>query len=225
MAYPLSNELEVEGDPSEPGKVTLSNGTNAVTLQASGSMAASYDFTLPPTLGAVGESLMMVSPTTIGWDTPSSAASEIWIISDIRPTGTNGGTSVAVWNDRVLNTITSSPTAGTDVQLAVSPASTNEILIQAGSYYVYAETLAYNVSAFKSALWNVTTGTYAILGQSSRTNTTNMSSAILGAVTFASQTVLSIRTYVTVSVANNGLGRSTGLTFDETYIKVYIQKL
>lgn len=228
MAYPISNELEIEGDLSEPGKVTLSNGTDAVTLQASTTLAASYDFTLPDALGAVGEHLVMTSPTVIGWGPLLPIpAKEIWILSDPRSAGVSGGNSTAsVWNNRILNTIIGSPTASTDVQLAVAPAGANEILIQPGSYYFYIESIAYNAGNFKSALWNVTTGTYAILGQSSRASLTNVTSTVMGTVTFTSQTVLSVRTYMAVGTLSFGLGRSVNLaSLDEIYTKVYIQKL
>lgn len=226
MAYQISRELGIRGDPVEPGKVTFSNGTDTVTLQASDSMSATYDFTLPTALGAVGDSLVMTSATATGWTT-LTADIELWVISDVKTTGTDGAIPVQdVWNVRELNTITSSAVAGIDVQLAVAPAGANEILIQPGSYYFYVESLGYQLGSFKSALWNETAATYAILGVSLETTSNNRTSTIQGPATFASQTVLSIRTYPTMVVGTSRLALATGIApFDEIYTKVYIRKL
>lgn len=230
MAYPISGELKIEGTPLDPGKLTLSDGTNAVTVQSSLSMPASYTMLLPTTLGATGESLTMISGTETGWGTISTGGPEIWIISEEQPSGTNGGILLlGVWNNRVLNTITSSPSAGTDVQLAVAPAGANEILIQPGDYFVFGAVPTASTNQTKSALWNETAGVYSILGNSTYTNNfsfINSKSIIIGTVTFAVQTVLSIKTYSTILTSGVGGGRPTGAwPTNEIYSKLYIQKI
>ena len=229
MSYPISSELEIEGTGAAPGKATLSNGTNAITMQASTSLAASYTMLLPTTLGAVGESLTMTSATETGWASvgPPAGSGDIWFISDIKSTGTQGGSLTAgTWNNRVLNTISSTPGASTDVQLAVAPAGTNEILIQPGNYFIYGVVLSYRTDQCKAALWNVTAGNYAILGNSASVRSVNIPSYIIGPITFGIQTVLSVRIWPTSTptVADNG--RAMGIApFSEMYTKVYIQKI
>jgi hypothetical protein len=83
MAYPISSELEIEGDGIDPGKLTLTDGTNAVTVQASLSMPASYTMLLPTALGSTGDALTMTSGTETGWAPISTADTEIWFVSEV----------------------------------------------------------------------------------------------------------------------------------------------
>ena len=228
MAYPISSELEIGGTGVDPGKLTLSNGTNAVTVQASLSMPASYTMLLPTALGSTGESLTMTSGTETGWSTISTSGPEIWFVSEEQTSGTNGGIlTVSTWNVRVLNTITQTPSAGTDVQLAVAPAGANQILIQPGDYFIFGAVPCLATNQCKSALWNETAGTYAILGNNTYSGFNSMcKSNILGVITFAVQTVLSIRTYVSLGGSVINGGQSTGAyPYNEIYSKVYIQKI
>ena len=229
MSYPISSELEIEGTGGDPGKATLSNGTNTVTMQASTTLAASYTMLLPTTLGTVGQSLTMTSGTETGWAsiTPGGGAGDIWFLGDVRSTGTHGGTaSAGTWNNRTLNTISSTPGASTDVQLAVAPAGANQILIQPGDYFVYGIVITYRTGLTKAALRNITAGTDAIVGTSVVTDRNNNGSCIVGIVTFGVQTVLSVRMWPTASASVADNGRATGIApFSELYTKVYIQKL
>lgn len=132
-AYTVSDEVIVEGTGAVPGKIELSDGTNAVSLSAAVGLATTA-VSLPTTAGIAGQGLKLLSATTSEWaDMP---VVNIWYISDVKPTGTNGGILPAGWIARVLNTIVTTPGATTDVQLAVAPAVANQILIQPGTYRV-----------------------------------------------------------------------------------------
>ena len=137
--------------------------------------------------------------------------------------------SASTWNVRILNTLTKTPLASTDVQLAVAPASTNQILIQPGNYFVFGAVPTASINETKSALWNESTGTYSILGSNTYTATSsiiNSKSIILGTITFSVQTILSVRTYSTLLTTSVGGGQSTGAyPYNEIYTKLYIQKI
>ena len=231
MAYLISEELEVEGDPTEPGKITVNRSGNSITLQGSTTMSSSYSMILPPALGALDESLIMASPTVTGWGTIPATGQSIWFISEEQPSGTSSGTFTAsVWNTRILNTITQTPAAGTDVQLAVAPALANQILVQPGTYFMFCIIPASTSDAVKGAIWNETAGSYLALSNgiftisSGAFSTTVGQCFVIATATFASATVLSARMYPINPTGVNSGGPSTGSGANEIYTKLYIQK-
>lgn len=210
-SYPISLETIVEGDGVNPGKFDLTDGTNTVVIQCPTTISSSYTFRLPPSLGAIGTALGMINSTDTDWATVS-VGSNIWLFTDEKPSGTDGGTfASAAWLPRDLNTTTLSPSAGTDVQLAVAPAGANQLLIQPGTYFVFGFTQMNNNSQFKSALWDDDASSILIIGTSERNvANTGCDSYVIGFITITVQTVLSYRIHVAPSDPLNG-GKAVGI--------------
>ena len=155
----------------------------------------------------------------------------MWVIQCNEPSGTQGGAFTASPTTRILNTITTSPAAGTDVQLAVAPASTNQILVQPGNYFVYIRAplgITNDPSTHITVLWNNTTSTAELSGTSGYTTFNTQSwSIIIASITVGVQTIFSVRTYIDTIDPNavNG-GRAVGVAgVDEVYTILYIEKL
>lgn len=220
-SYPISSETIVEGDGSNPGKFDLTDGTNTVGVQCPTTISSSYTFRLPPSLGAIGTVFGLINSTDTDWITVS-AGNNIWLFTDEKTSGTNGGTFASTtWLPRDLTTTTLSPSAGTDVQLAVAPAGANQLLIQPGTYFVFGFTQMNNNAQFKSALWDDDASSILVVGTSER-NTTNTgcNSYVIGFITIIVQSVLSYRVYVNPSDPLNG-GKATGITgVPEIYTKL-----
>lgn len=231
MAYLITDELEVEGDPAEPGKITVNRSGNSITLQGSTTMSSSYSMILPPALGALDESLIMASPTETGWGTIPATGQLIWFISEEQPSGTLGGAlTAAVWNTRTLNTITQTPSAGVDVQLAVAPALANQILVQPGTYFMFCIIPTSISAAVKGAIWNETAGSYLALSNGVFTLPNVSFSITVGqcfvitTATFVSTTVLSAKMYPINPTGVYAGGPAAGSGANEIYTKLYIQK-
>ena len=211
MAYPLSTEAIVEGNGANPGKIELTDGTEIVGLQCPTTVSSSYTIRLPPTLGITGTIFGLINSVDTDWIT-ASTGNKIWVFTDEKTSGTSGGSlPTGTWVTRDLNTSTLSPDADTSIQLAVSPASTNQLLIQPGTYFVFGFTEVYFTSASKSALWDDDASSILIVGTSEgSTGNESVNSYVIGIITIAVQTVLSYRNYIASSSSVTG-GTATGI--------------
>lgn len=149
----------------------------------------------------------------------------IAILSDVKASGTNGGTpSTGSYQTRTLNTL-NDPTG------IVSNLSSNQFTLPAGSYYVQAEVPSYRAGYSKSKLRNITDGTDALLGSSiydadDPTNgSTSGNSMIRGYITIASPKVFEIQHRVTINAGTFGLGLATSFGDNETYTQVVLTKI
>lgn len=230
--YPITSTVSLEGVSLDPGKLSLTDGTFSTSIRPDDA-TTSYDLLLPPQAGTVGQTLTMSSATETDWVTPP-LIKQIWIIEDIKSSGTNGGVISSSPQTRDLNTITSSPAASTDVQLAVAPAGANQLLIEPGEYFVYCKSPLGAPDVFSTnsryvvVLWNDSTSS-AVLTSTSANTDRNMqtSSYIMGTINVAVQNIFSIRIYSTNIIADTvRCGRATGIAgADELYSAVYIEKL
>lgn len=229
-AYPITESVAIEGVTLDPGKLSLTDGTFSTTIRPDNA-TTSYDLLLPPQAGTTSQALVMSSATETDWISPGGGGKQIWIVSDTKSSGTNGAPLTASPSTRDLNTITNSPTAGTDVQLAVSPAGTNQLLIQPGDYFVYGKVpLLRNGSGtvnFKAIFWNEDTASAEIQGTSAvNSNRMQMSSYFFDTITLAVQTVFSVQTYQSSTASTVIEGYATGIAgVPEIYGMVYIEKL
>lgn len=225
-AYPITDVVEVAGAVLDAGKISLTDGTFSTTIRPSDS-TTTYDLPLPPSTGTTGQVLTMTSPTETGWVTVGGSSTEIWIIEDRRASGTDGGSLSGTWGPRILNTITSSPSAGTDVQLAVAPAGANQLLIQPGDYFVFGRVPLGTNDSHKGALWNEGIGGVEVLGTSEQCNfNTVTSSYVIGMFNVVSQTVFSVKTHTWYGSGVNMGGFPVGVpSNDEVYTLLYIEKV
>lgn len=165
--YPASDVVSIIGTPGNPGRITFADaGGDALTVQAAVG-TGTYTIELPASPGVAGEVLQLTSPTQLSWVPSPSSTTSFWFLSDVKSTGTDGGTSsLNTWLTRDLNTIESSG-GSTDVQLAVAPAGANQILVQPGEYAFEAIVPFKGASDVKTRLQDITNGTTLINGMSS----------------------------------------------------------
>lgn len=201
-----------------PSSINFMRDTiSGVTVYASQTGSQSYSIVFPDARGDVGDVLMRSSSSQLSWTSDTITNTDFWFLSDTKSTGTNGGSNTAgSWAGRELNTIVS-PKGRAFVQLAVAPASTNQILVQPGEYSFEAFIPFYNVNGVATRLQDVTNGVTLINGLSVRAdgdsdfggNISN-SSVILGDIVIVSPTVLEVQ-YFCYGSSPIGLGRATGI--------------
>jgi hypothetical protein len=230
-SYTVTNTVEVEGQGGAQGICSLSDGTNSVSIVPTTVGGSTYTMILPDVAGTADQVLSMVTPTDLGWKT---IGRRYWFIQHTMPSGSMAGGLPLGWMERLLNSIDPSPTAGTFVQLAVAPASTNQLLIEPGDYFIFAKVTTGSRAPTTSALWNLTTASIEIEGTSCSTSSnappgggTNVNSMIIGTFNVAITSVYNIQTYMGNSSAfADSQGSATGVPgVDELYIIVYIERL
>jgi len=140
-----------------------------------------------------------------GDDNFDTAFSEsIAIIADVKATGVEGGSSVAGWQDRVLNTELS------DDQNLVT-LSSNQFTLQAGKYFINFDAPAYNSSLHHAQLYNVTDSSVSIEGTGEFTWITDNAHTRTfgsGVVTITGAKTFKVRHRIATAHGSNGLGVS-----------------
>lgn len=209
---------------------TITDSTNNVTARAlfsnSGANTVSAFTAANPTSGQV---LTATSATTATWQTPVVGANtNTWVISDVKAAGTNGGTfTQGAWRIRDLNTLSKPSGAGTEVQLAVAPASANQLRIEDGTYWVYGEVPGDGVDEHKARLRNITDGTTEINGTSidTRTNRTCPSTLMGYLVVSSGPKVYEIQHQCVDTRVNVGFGVAAGFGTVEVYTRINFVKI
>ncbi len=137
-------------------------------------------------------------------------------IQDQKPSGTGGGTSVSGNQTRTLNTILTNTTTGS--------LSSNNITLDAGTYYVEASAPAFDINSHKASLYNDTDAEDILVGTSEysvQNNASSTRSFISGIFTLASTKDINIKHYIAVAKAD-GLGRATSAGVVEVYLDIKI---
>lgn len=141
---------------------------------------------------------------------------------DVKTSGTAGGTTINGIQTRNLNTIATN--AGDIISLA-----SNQFVLRAGTYRIFASAPAYRCDAHRIFLWNVSDSARTLNGKSSSAaNTDNVQSlAVLnGVFTISANKTFEIRHYTTVSIATFGLGIAAGeASQSEIYTEVELWRL
>lgn len=228
-AYPLTSNIEVVGTGGLPGQIDLSDGTNSVQVRAPTGLAGNVDFTLPTTVGTTGFFLSRTGPTSTGWATTGLAVGlNTWYVFDVKSEGSDGGSFFQdAWRQRDLNSLTKPVGTGTDVQLAVSPATTNQMLITDGTYYVFGIVPGKEVDQHKARLYNVTDAATALLGTSSDSGSNQVNSTIMGyLIVSGGPKVFEIEHYSLNTREDDGFGLATGISgISELYTIINFIKL
>ena len=137
-SYIIDGALTIRGTASTSGSVSLSDGTNTITLTIPTSLSGNYSLTFPSTTGSSGQTLAVSSAGLLGWTSlPPVGLGRMWVFSEQQPAGTGGGIAVPdTWFTRTLNTTEASPSTGaSDVTL-----SGNILTFAVGKYYVQGST-------------------------------------------------------------------------------------
>jgi len=135
--------------------------------------------------------------------------------------GTTGPTLAGgAWVTRVLNTTVTNTIPGATI-------SSNRITLPAGTYYIDADSSVFSAQMLRNALYNVTDGTFTILGLNSKPNgggedQDSDSSPVTGMFTITSTKTFELRS----RLAESGFGYTAGnWGISEVYTDVQIWKV
>ncbi len=132
----------------------------------------------------------------------SSVIPTVWLVTDVKSSGTNGGASVSgTWTRRDLNTLSGSSL--NNVTLA-----SNQLTITAGTYHIQAHAPALNAGGgHRIKLRNITDSTDTLIGSTANTNsaTTQTDAWLEGFFTITSSKVFEIQHIVSFG-SSSGFG-------------------
>jgi hypothetical protein len=133
------------------------------------------------------------------------------LYQDQKASGTNGGSSVAGWQTRVLNTeVHDDHSLGT--------LSSNAVTLKKGKYKVYGSAPAVQTHGHKLALYDGSS--YVLIGSSEKMNSSNAIgglSIVYGEIEADGSTAYSLRQYQSNARSSTGLGDATGSGQLEVY--------
>lgn len=213
---PVGDSINWEEDSSEldinslTNKTTPVNTDNLVIQETSGLLKKLSWSNLKATLKTYFDTLYGASLST----------DNFLHIQDQKPSGTNGGSSVAGDQTRALNTILTNSIVGASLL-------SNQITLPAGDYYIEANSVSYAVNESNLYLYNVTdslaiANTRAINNYSSNETTENKISGIKISLNATKQ--IDLRIYCEISRAGNGLGKAQSRDY-EVYSDIKIWKV
>ena len=197
----------IAGNPSFTGGLSVPSGQTATVT---GNLTVTGTETVSGTLGVTGtitvpNATTPTQPVALGQQ--PLLATAYFHAQQQEPSGTSGGSSVVGVNVRVLNTVLTNTISGASL-------SSNQITLPAGTYYVRGSAPAYGAGAHKASLYNVTSSSYALTGESAfcepSSYITQTSSSFDGLLTITSTTVFQINHQINNAVSGDGLGVSTG---------------
>jgi len=131
-----------------------------------------------------------------------------------------GGFTSGSWQTRPLNTNDSDYT---DVTL-----SSNQLIVNAGTYIVCATAPAYNVNSHQTRLYNVTDSSTVLIGASERsssTDTSSTSSLIVGEFTLTAQKTLEFQHRCETTKATNGMGVQSNFGSNNIYASITLLRI
>jgi len=215
------------GTATPTSKLEISTGVaNTSGLKFTNLNSSSPTTALAAILGLDGSGNVVVASSS------GSLTSDLTgIIADVKSTNTPGGSSVAGWNTRVVNTELYDP--NNIITLSNGTTGTNgtakDFILQAGTYKIevrapYDVTSAgYNVAILR--LQNITAGTTVATGTSSSTNNDESMSFLTTTFTLASTATFELQQYL-MAYATYGCGYPANVTgVTEMYTCISIVKL
>jgi hypothetical protein len=142
-------------------------------------------------------------------------------LSDVKASGTAGGSSVAGTQTRTLNTIV-------DSTGIVTSLVSNQFILSAGTYYVEASTPGYKCNRHKCRIRNITDTTTPLLGTSEyceSTDNTGNRSFLFGEIVITSAKTFELQEYTEAAQASNGQGLPSSTGENEVYAQVKITRI
>ena len=137
------------------------------------------------------------------------------LVRDEKTVGTEGGTSIAGINTRVLNTVQANTI--TSASLAA-----NQVTLPAGTYLINGSAPSYIGDRHRCFLYNITTSALALGGTSEyapSTDQTQTRSFVVGRLTIAGTTVFELRHQIQSASTTFGLGIATNVA--ATGVEIY----
>jgi hypothetical protein len=226
-----------------PGSVVYINDTTNAAALNSGSLQVSgggsiaktlYVQTVIPTNLTMTNNVTLIStdgtlvnnsnttlPTEQAVKTYVDNHNHVWIIRDVKASGTAGGDFTSgVWQTRVLNTITGD-TTDTSVTLG-----TNQIVLTRGKYKICAYAMAQRVNANMARIENITAATTIEYGQTSASITgANIPAIVNCLITTTTTITIELQHRCTTTRAGDGYGLATTFGNNNIYAEVVITKV
>lgn len=137
--------------------------------------------------------------------------------TDQKTSGTNGGSSIAGFQVRTLNTLNTNEITGASL-------SSNRVTLPAGSYDFLITSSLFQANQSQLYLYSVTDSAYAIFG-SSIYQTAGISCNASGRLTITSTKQYEVSVYANTAYASTGLGVATSSGQSEIYTTLEIWKV
>lgn len=171
--------------------------------------------------GAVGKRVFEAITTASAQD-QLALTPAVFIIQDQKASGTSGGTSLAGFNTRVLNTVVKNTISGASL-------ATNTITLLAGTYRVFACAFAYAAGPHQLFLYNSSDSTTVLNGSSVYEGGAGAGYQIPSIIpglefTIASTKNFILRHWIRDAVAD-GLGAGVTSGVIEVFAQISIQKI
>ena len=153
------------------------------------------------------------------WHCQTTGLDSVMVCCEQQPSGTNGGSSVAGLQTRILNTVLWNTISGASL-------SSNEITLPAGTYDIRADLPASTTTGIdhRGYLYIPSTSTISLLGSSASTGGSVTVSEIEGMLNTAGVT-FNIQHWISVAQATTGLGIASGMGQPEVYTQIFIRKV
>jgi hypothetical protein len=191
----------------------LSSVLGAIVTNSSG-INKVFTFTFASSLSA--ENKTTLDGLIASYVDPSNAKN--CTISDIKSTGTNGGTfNKDIWTTRTLNNI--------DFNVAFLSLDSNVITLDPGIYIINIRAPSCNVFNSQIRLRNITSGTFTLGSNTYSSNGITTSCNLISRFEFAATTQFDIQHRCEKTSPNIGLGRASGYGTAEIYTTVFIEKI
>ncbi|QOY96325.1 hypothetical protein IM543_11185 [Massilia sp. UMI-21] len=143
-------------------------------------------------------------------------------VRDEKSVGTTGGlftNAGSTPNVRVLNAVKRNDISGASL-------AANRVTVPAGTYNVFARAPAYNTTAHRIALWNVTANSLFEIGTSEYAGSVQTDSIIQTRNTVLSvATTFELQHFVSASGGSHGQGYPSGLVYNEVYAELTFEKV
>lgn len=163
--------------------------------------------TLPTVAGGINVAQLLLNNVEI------TGSIQVIIVQDQKPSGTNGGSSVAgAYATRTLNTTVVNTITGASL-------AADQVTLPAGTYLILAVAPGYATGDFKAKIRNVTDTTNVGFGTSAVVGISGLEvvSIVFGATTIASPKAFDIQMRPSLSQATNGLGIAVSFGDVEVY--------
>lgn len=209
-------------------RAASANTSTTPTFKADGTAAktivkGSNSALIPGDIAGAGHWLLLAFDATLDkWILQNPINRESYIyIRDEKAAGMNGGSAVAGFQTRTLNTEVTD--AGGLATLA-----SNQIALAPGTYRVFARAPAFGVNGHKIRLRNVTAGTTLLTGSTSYSSNTTAAAVVdatlRGQITVAAGQALELQHYCQLAQATTGLGGTTNVGEAEVFAEIEFWK-
>jgi hypothetical protein len=144
-------------------------------------------------------------------------------IQDVKAAGTAAGAATSgAWTTHTLNTLV-------DSTGIVSSLSSNQFVLQPGTYYIFGDAQFFRVNECKLRIRNITDSTTSLVGESGYADAGasggGITIPVFGEITISAAKTFELQWRVGTTKTINGLGSASNFGENEVYATVQIQKI